>query len=279
VPDELSLTPEADDALRRQAERVEHTTVIGLLELLGEAMEGVRAGADARTRLELALVKAARPETDGSMRALLARIELLEHAAADDSDYQRPPQAADAPGALREQAIVGPPPLEAVPAAAGAVEVRPAAATPAPAARELETVRGLWPAVVDLVRSENGMLAACIVEARPVAVDGESLTLAFASTAQFLKKKAEDPSHRAAVGEALGAVTGVRWRLTFELSDELATEERPDATEHSEEEWVARFMREFDAEEVADDWEPAGDAGAQDDEPGAEAMSSREKGA
>ncbi len=76
--DELSLTPEADAALSAQAERVDHATVVRLLELLGEAMEGVRAGADARTRLELALVKAAQPETDGSMRALLARIERLE---------------------------------------------------------------------------------------------------------------------------------------------------------------------------------------------------------
>ena len=61
---------------------MDHATVVRLLELLGEAMEAVRAGADARTRLELALVKAARPEVDGSMRALLARIERLERAAA-----------------------------------------------------------------------------------------------------------------------------------------------------------------------------------------------------
>ena len=78
VPAELSLTPEADAALRAQAERVEHAVVVRLLELLGEAMEAVRAGADPRTRLELALVKAARPEVDGSTRALLARIERLE---------------------------------------------------------------------------------------------------------------------------------------------------------------------------------------------------------
>ncbi len=78
VPDELRLTPEADAALREQAGRCEHGLVIRLLELLGEAMEAVRAGADPRTRLELALVKAARPEVDSSMRALLARIERLE---------------------------------------------------------------------------------------------------------------------------------------------------------------------------------------------------------
>ncbi|HLL92283.1 MAG TPA: DNA polymerase III subunit gamma/tau, partial [Solirubrobacteraceae bacterium] len=117
VPAELSLTPEADEALGAQAERVDHATVVRLLELLGEAMEGVRAGADARTRLELALVKAARPEADTSMRALLARIERLEHSGAraveppaaeneaGNDDYEGPPGAARVDGAVRDKAI------------------------------------------------------------------------------------------------------------------------------------------------------------------------------
>jgi DNA polymerase-3 subunit gamma/tau len=78
VPEEISLTAEADAALGEQAARVAHGTVVRLLELLGEAMEAIRAGADPRTRLELALVKAARPALDGSLKALLARIERLE---------------------------------------------------------------------------------------------------------------------------------------------------------------------------------------------------------
>ncbi len=78
VPAELSLTPETDAALAEQAARLPHEVVVRLLELLGEALEAIRAGADARTRLELALVKAARPDVDSSLRALLARIERLE---------------------------------------------------------------------------------------------------------------------------------------------------------------------------------------------------------
>jgi DNA polymerase III subunit gamma/tau len=278
LPDELSLTPEADAALRAQAERVEHATVVQLLELLGEAMEGVRAGADARTRLELALVKASKPAVDGSMRALLARIERLEGEAANNHVYERPPQAAgmgsavaaEAAPAPAEVAVPVPEPAE-VAATAPAETSAPAVQAPAmqapstavedppsvdssqaAVARDLASVSAVWPAVVEMVRAEHSLLGAVICEARPVAVDGDDLTLAFASSAQFLKKKAEDPNYRAAVSEALGSIAGGRWRLSYELSDELVGEDLPGASEHSEEEWVARFMQEFDAQEVAE---------------------------
>lgn len=324
VPGELSLTPEADAALSAQAGRVDHATVVRLLELLGEAMEGVRAGADARTRLELALVKAARPETDSSMRALLARIERLERergvvsavaaqrevtvgeragpvgpAGGDASPPRVSALAADPvpPAAPAAVAVIDDPPApddwprasdEGPPAPAD--DAPPAAAREPPRSQDLEALRSLWPAVVELVRGEHALLGALIAEARPVAVDGEDVTLAFASTAQFLKKKAEDPDNRAAVGEALRAVAGGRWRLSYELREELGTDDRAGAAERSEEEWVARFMREFDAEEV-----PGGEAGPggseiaaeqardgeepSEDERGAHAVTSNERGA
>ncbi len=288
LPDELSLTPEADAALQAQAERVDHATVVRLLELLGEAMEAVRAGADARTRLELALVKAARPEVEGSLRALLMRIERLERERAA-------PQQADSSGAADAQAAPADTAVQATPAAAETApaspspeseadsqatpEAPPADAERPPLARDLESVCSLWPAVVELVRREHAMLGALIAEARPVAVDGEDLTLAFASTAQFLKKKAESPGNRAAVGEALHALTGGRWRLSYELRDELAGREAPESGEPSEEDWVRRFMEEFDAEEVPGGREPQPGAPADERERGEQAVTSNEKGA
>jgi hypothetical protein len=117
-------------------------------------------------------------------------------------------------------------------------------------ARDLEGVRAMWSAVVELVKGENGLLGALIAEAWPVAVEGEDLTLAFAASAQFLKKKAEDPANRMTVGEALRAVTGVRWRLSYELREDGAGGQPAGGGELSEEDWVRRFIEEFDAEEI-----------------------------
>jgi DNA polymerase III subunit gamma/tau len=321
MPAELSLTPEADAALAAQAERVEHAAVVRLLELIGEALEAVRAGADARTRLELALVKAARPEVDGSMRALLARIERLESAGfpAPSSSTERTAQvpaespmatkqstSEDPPRPVEQPAVTGQPapatqpsgteqpasphaPTSADPApgvsavlaeSAGGVVSNGAEAV-APIAADLESLCSMWPAVVEFVRGEHAMLGAVIAEARPVALDGDDLTLAFASTAQFLKKKAEDPANRVAVGEALRTVAGSRWRLSYELREDGGAGEGGQAEQGqpSEEEWVRRFMEEFDAEEIHAEGEPpAGGEPVDPGELGAQAVTSNEKG-
>ena len=335
LPAELSLTEEADTRLRAQAERVDRAVVVRLLELLGAAMEGVRAGADPRTRLELALVKAARPEVDSSTSALLARIERLEHgravspvavdrvapageprgpvgeapvaaqpasaqpgpaaqpppaqppaAAQPSPTHVEPPSAQPAVSAHPEPLVqppvpAQPPPVQAAAAAqpspthVESAPVQPAAPAhptpvepPAPEAVEppesppaflpasdLESLRALWPAVVELVGMENKMLSAVLVDARPVAVAGEDLTVAFASSAAFLKKKAEHPDNRAIVSDALRQLSGGRWRLSYELleADADAASQLPVPTE---EEWVARFMQEFDAEELSSDQAP-----------------------
>jgi DNA polymerase III subunit gamma/tau len=276
LPAELALTEEADTRLRTQAERVDRAVVVRLLELLGQALEGVRAGADPRTRLELALVKAARPVLDSSMPALLARIERLEreqgvsavHAVAADRVVPAP--VADvAPEPAPISAPISPPaPEAAVPAAAPIPQAVPEEVpTPAhepspeavPAATDLESLCRLWPAVVELVGTENKMLSAVLIDTRPVAVAGEDLTVAFASSAAFLKKKAEHPDNRAIVADALRQIAGGRWRLSYELLEPEA-----DASSKvqvpTEEEWVARFMEEFDAEELLGDQAPGGGA-------------------
>jgi DNA polymerase III subunit gamma/tau len=325
VPAELSLTAEADARLQAQAERVPQATTVRLLEQLGGALEAVKAGGEPRTQLELALVKAARPETDGSLKALLSRIERLERQLGGAEP--RAPHPADAlavaapkqptaivtaplpsPGGTRieatlaslpsprqaptEATLASPPsppsppsprqapteatlaplpsprqaPIEATlqppPAAApGEEPTRVDDPTEAPsseavassfATHDLGDFDALWPAVVELVGAENKLLSAVLKDARAVAVSDEELTVAFAATASFLKKKAEDSAHRATVTGALRELTGQhRLRVVYELREELRPAEgEVEEAPRSEEEWVARFKDELDAEEL-----------------------------
>src|SRR4051812_5039944 len=78
LPPELRVTPEQDERLAAQAKTIAPIDVVRLLELIAAALRAMKDGADARTQLDLVLVKAAEPAHDPSAKALLARIERLE---------------------------------------------------------------------------------------------------------------------------------------------------------------------------------------------------------
>ncbi len=78
VPDSFSVTAEHTGRLRSQAERLNQSEVLRAVELVAEALRAVKDGSEPRIQLELALMKAARPESDLSLQALMFRIEQLE---------------------------------------------------------------------------------------------------------------------------------------------------------------------------------------------------------
>jgi hypothetical protein len=123
---------------------------------------------------------------------------------------------------------------------------------------------GLWQATVELVGAENKLLSAVLAGSRPVALSEEELTVAFASTASFLKKKADDNTHRAAVTDALRQLTGQRrLRVVYELREELPPPpegQQLQGPPRTEEEWVARFKEELDAEELVGAGETIGES-------------------
>jgi DNA polymerase III subunit gamma/tau len=277
VPLELRVTAERDRRLAGQAGALARTDAVRLLDLVSHALEATANGAQARIQLELVLVKAAAPELDPSTAALLARVERLEGGAGAvgvrDPVADGPPAAAgrrepaatathgnglssEAPpaGASQEK-----PQTEAAPVATPTAA--PPAASPAPdlPAPDLEAALTSWPAVVDLVRADNAMLAGALDAARPVAVDDGELTLAFPSGASFLKRKAEQDDYRRAAAEALRAVTGQRLALRYELRD-VSRPDEPAAEVLSGEELVRRFVEEFDAEEILEDESDKGTA-------------------
>ncbi len=172
-------------------------------------------------------------------------------------------------------AAVDPAPAAVEPAPA-AVEPAPVAAEPTPAQSEpeperepeparptqpsgppeLATVAACWPAVIDLVRKDNQMLAALLADARPVDLHEQDVTVAFPSGKAFLKRKAEQDDYRRATAEALRAVIGSPLVLRYELRDEPEPADpagEPGGLSH--EELVKRLVEEFDAQEVLDDEE------------------------
>jgi len=138
VPPQIAMTADHDARLAAQAEVVPRAAAVRLLDLLAAAMKAVRDGADSRTQIELALVKAATPEVDAGTKALLARIERLESTLAAGGSRPAPstpppprveqpaPVASPAP-APEQSAPVAQPPAPAVEQAA------PVAQPPAPA--------------------------------------------------------------------------------------------------------------------------------------------------
>ena len=114
---------------------------------------------------------------------------------------------------------------------------------------DLPGVTELWPAVLADVQERSPMLHALMQNARPSSLDGGELTLSWAESAAFYKRKAEDPACREQIATAIRSVTGSSLRLAYALADDDATAAQA-APALSDDELVDAFMREFDAEEL-----------------------------
>ena len=268
VPSELRVTPDRDERLAEQAERVDEADAVRLLDLLGVAMRSIRDGADPRTQLELSLVKAATPEVDASSKALLARIGRLEAAlggAPAAAPAAAPVPAAEAPQA---EAVAAPeppvavppppdPPAPATPAAnaAAAAAAAPQApeqpvAQPSAAAAQvtIEQITELWPAVLETINPDQPMVSAALARAQPIEMRGGNLVVAFPEDDSFNRRMVGDNADaRTVVGLALEALLGVRVKIEYELRD-LGT--APESEELAGDELVDRLLETFDAEEI-----------------------------
>jgi DNA polymerase-3 subunit gamma/tau len=241
LPETFSVTAAHPDRVAAQAERMAQGEVVRAIEFLGAGVAAVKEGSDPRIQLELALLKSTQPQADLSLQALMFRIEQMERrlGEAGAAALAEPPAAPRGTPSPRRGGGTSA-------AAAQAVAETDAVAEGAPAP-DLEQVRQVWPAVADAVRERNGMLGALLAQARPLALEGESLTVAFAEDATFAKKKAE--ANRELVVEALRGLTGRSLTVVYELSADAA--EGPALL--SEEELLERLRSEFGATEVRDE--------------------------
>ena len=240
VPDTFSVTAEQPERLRSQAERMAQGEIVRAIEFLATAIAAVKDGSDPRVQLEVALLKATQPQADLSLQALMFRIEGLERrlggeaagAPADEAPAPPPPRAQRGGGAVAARAVAEPEEER---------DAEPAPAQPL----DLGRIAALWPAVADAVRQDNAMVGAILADARPTAVDGDLLTLAFPDDAAFSKKKAE--ANRELVRSALRGLTGLPLAVAFELN---GTRVEVPATQLSHDELIERLRTELGATEV-----------------------------
>jgi DNA polymerase-3 subunit gamma/tau len=250
LPAELRLTPELDERLVAQAKAVSPVDVVRLIDLIAAAQRAMKDGADARTQLDLTLVKAAEPAHDPSAKALLARIERLEGRTPAPPPPRDPAEPATAAGRTRVAvaATATPAPEPEEPEAEAEAEAQPTVTAVAVVEPDgelsLETFADMWPAVVESLGSESPRLAAILQEARPTALADQDLTIAWPESAAFSKRQAEDPEKRELIAQSIRAVTGARLRLAYELGGEHQPVETL-----SEDELVDRFKQEFGAVE------------------------------
>ena len=128
-------------------------------------------------------------------------------------------------------------------------EARPSPAIPG--AMDLAALTDLWPAVLDALCEQHALLHGIVAPARPVALDGHDLVLAYDPGQAFFRRKAETTANREALAEVVRSLAGFQPRLRFELATPDAGAPAPPGV--SEAEWVERFKQEFDAQEIVPD--------------------------
>ena len=233
VPDSFAVTAEHADRLAAQAERATQAELLRADRPAGRGdAPPSRTVSEPRMQLEIALLKAAQPQADASLKALMSRIEQLEARARPSAP---PPAAGRAPPAAE-------PPRSA----AGSAGPRPeASAPPVRRARRLGRSRPgpgrgaapwRWPSpptgrsssssVLDaLARRGRGgapRTTACSARslgaARPVSLEGERLTVALPARRRLREEEGRgQPRHRAAGDPRADRAVAVG--VAFELRD------------------------------------------------------------
>jgi DNA polymerase-3 subunit gamma/tau len=275
VPNTFVVTATDSERLTAQANAIGPATLVRTIDELANALTNVREGDDARMAVEIALLKAARPDLDSSTENLLRRIERLEQGGTNPPRAAGPVTAGDPPPPPVAEASSGagpptvPPAAETPPAPEAEAEAaasEPPAETPAPdAAASTENaapagpvtfgeVVNTWPAVLDKLRETSPALAATFDGARPVRLDAEGLEIGFPAELTFNKKKAETPEKRELMADAIEAVMGERMRPSYVLLDgeepAPAEEAKASADEIDHDALVEKLKSEFNAEEV-----------------------------
>jgi DNA polymerase-3 subunit gamma/tau len=254
-PDAAGLLEVAEEdrvRLAAQAEQFGAGALVRTLDLVARTLTEMRTSPSHRLLLEVALVRAAAPETDPSATGLLGRIERLERRIGIEAGASAPASAGGEPGippasdsershpagaqtpesesptegSASEAWVPDPTPAKPAPAADAAPSPSPEAAshqTATPAIAEgapaepthvgLGHIKDAWPGTLAEVKKRSRRVGAFLSPSRPVAFEGGGLTVEVQHA--FHADNLGQESNRNVLEEALHAALGIRPSLTF----------------------------------------------------------------
>ena len=228
LPADIPATDDERARLLAQAERLDGVAVHRLVDMLRDVLDQVREGADPRLPLELALVRACRPEGDTSLAALEQRVARLERGG-------------------------GTAPAAAPAKAAGPSSPPPAPAPPAEERRPAATAENWRELVLPEIGRRSPRLSALIKDASGIEIDQEVVTVRFPASKAFSRQGAETEANKRILAEALAVTVGrpVEVRLDVAEGGE-ETSEPADATPDAvpEDELLSQIKETFDAREI-----------------------------
>ncbi|MDQ3758668.1 MAG: DNA polymerase III subunit gamma/tau [Actinomycetota bacterium] len=272
---------QAAEPARMQAQ-ADSFTDLGLtraIDSVSAALTAIREGDEPRMTMELALLRAARPQLDPSREAFAQRLERVEQAIGGSTTTSAGSAPPSAPAA---QPAEPRPPSEPKAAARGTDdEPRRDPQAIATEALDLERLVGLWPAVMDQVKSGSELLSHALSVARPIAVDAEQavVQVGFPVGAGFNKRKAEAVEARDKLADAVKTIVGERLRPVYVLIEgEEAQAEEAEGTDMSPDEVFEHLKDAFDGVEFDATSADGGDAGASGMDAGLDAGSGIDTG-
>jgi DNA polymerase-3 subunit gamma/tau len=216
---DASETDKASIAL--QAERFSPEALVRVLDLLGKAITEMRNAPNHRLLLEVALVRAAAPETDPTAGGLLGRIERLERRIGIEGPA---PVASTQAAPVTEAAAPAPKPAAKSPAPKPAPKEPTAKPTVVPAQVGLGDIKESWAVALEEVKKISRRVAAMLSPSRPLSFNDGQLEVEVQSS--FHADEMSEASNKAKLADALHAALGVRPDLRFSARGESSAPER-----------------------------------------------------
>ncbi|HWH33093.1 MAG TPA: DNA polymerase III subunit gamma/tau [Egibacteraceae bacterium] len=263
----VETTPERLVELRAQSERLGRHELLRAMDLLADAQALMRRG-NTRLPLELALAKAAMPEHSGDAAALAARLDRLERSGA--AAAPAPPGRVQVGPDNAQSAPISGPELGTTEEADTSTAEEPsrvqaehdsAQDAPIQGGADLGAVLARWDEVMDHVKARKIRFHAMLQMGRPLALNGNVLTLEFRDGYSLHADQCASPQGAeviaAAVQDVLGFSPAIRTVVGGADAGPAPAVHAADEAEH-EAQQMAEVMETEDAErhgELPDDAE------------------------